>query len=436
MPKVLPMRAVRYALRGAGGGDLSTRIAPPYDVLDEGPKRRLLDRDAHNIVAIDLPVTPPKTVGPDEAYGRAGSTYRAWLAEGVLRRDAESGLYAYEQAYELGGRGVRRRGVFVNLAVEQFNRPGGGIFRHEHTIKGGRDDRLKLMEATAAQLSPIFAVFDDTPGVVGAALGAAAEREPDFRGTTDDGVEHRCWRIGEAATIERIAAALEATDVFIADGHHRYTTALNYHAAHADQPLSAGCLFVLVPVQDAGLQVLPTHRVLCEMAGFEFGKLEALLGGDARFELRRTEHGADGLARLGAELAGLGHHAVGLYDAAAAGGAATWVLSTREADPLAATHGDRPAVWRTLDVAVLHELLVDRVLRPAFGGEAITYKYPHDFADFATMCHAEGGRLGVVMQATPLEAVCDVARAGAVMPPKSTFFYPKLATGLVINPLT
>ena len=431
MPQLRPFAAVRYH---APGGDVSSRIAPPYDVLDEGPKQKLLKADPHNIVAIDLPVTPPKTLGPDSAYDAAGDLYRRWLADGVLKRDAQPAIYAYEQVYNVAEQRFARRGFFATLAVEEFNRPGGGIFRHEMTIKGGTDDRLKLMLATDAQLSPVFAVYQDPRKEVAALLEPHFQGEPAFRGVTPhDNVEHRCWIVTDPQAINGLAEAFRGRDVFIADGHHRYTTALNYSKTNPGKRTADACLFVLVAAEDPGLIILPTHRVMCGVKDFSITKLQEVLEADGRFTLRKSHHGADGTPHMVQDLATEGHHAVGLYDPSTG---RTWVLSSRGDDPLAATMPERPRAWRTLDVAVFHQGFVDTILRPHFGGDAITYKYPHELTEFIRLCHETPDRLGAIMQATPLQAVCDVARANDVMPPKSTFFFPKLATGMVINPLT
>lgn len=431
MPKLYPIRAIRYP-----GRDLSTKIAPPYDVLDEGPKRELLDRDPSNIVAIDLPVTPPKTVGPDEAYEQAGATFRRWLAQGVLMSGAEPAVFAYEQVFEANGEPVRRRGFFANLGVEEFNRPGGGIFRHEHTIQGGTDDRLKLMRATAAQLSPVFGIYEDLQKSVRAFIEPNLGREPDAIGKTDnDGVEHRLWTIRDPAVIEGLQQAFTAIDVFIADGHHRYTTALNYSREHSGTPEAGTCLFALVAAEDPGLNVLPTHRVLYGLEGYTFDKLRQVIEADGRFEFshlpsfRLDPH--DG-PRLIEQMREGRRFSVGLYDPA---NEAAYLLTARNDDPLEDILPDQPMVWRQLDVAILHELLIDRILRTHFGGASIAYKYYGLFHDFIGGCSGPGDRVGIIMRPTPLQSVLEVSRAGGVMPPKSTFFFPKLATGLIINPL-
>jgi len=423
MPELLPLRAIRFAR--PGDGDISSKIAPPYDVLDEGPKRALLDRDPHNIVAIDLPVTPPKTVGPDAAYAAAGDTMRQWLEAGVLVRDESPSVTVYEQRYELDGERKSRVGLIASLGVEEFNRPGGGIFRHEQTIAGGINDRYKLMHATRAQLSPVFGVYSDQSGEVREKLSAIREgREPDHRGVTGhDGVDHRSWSVTDDHFVASLVDHFRGTDVFIADGHHRYTTALRFHRDHPQLPGSGGCLFVLVAAEDPGMVVLPTHRVFTGLDGVTADQLLATVDASDGFE--RVEEG--GRFRL--------------YDPA---GGATVGIGTVGDDPLAEHLPDRPEVWRKLDVAILHAGLVDRVIRPAVaeaGGdpEGIGFKYTPELSEMRRLADAERaagrGAVGVEVAATPLASVMAVSHANDVMPPKSTFFYPKVATGFVVAPL-
>ena len=431
MPPLHPFQAVRYA---ASDGELSTRIAPPYDVLDEAPKRALLSRDPLNIVAIDLPVTPPKTVGPDAAYAQAHDTYEDWMARGVLRRDTEPALYGYEQVFNHDGRTFARRGLFAVIELESVGRHGGGIHAHEGTIAGGLSDRYKLMAATRAQLSPVFCVFPDPAGTVEACLSSTFERrDPDFSGHTEnDDVVHRVWRISDAAIIEQLQTFFAPTDVFIADGHHRYITARNYAQDHADEPAAQHVLVMLVAVESPGMIVLPTHRVFGGLSNAPLDQLMQSAADDTRVDIALTNHGPSGLGDLASALDDAGPHAMGLYD----GGSQQTAIVTSNGDPLASTHAAKPDVWRQLDVAILEHLIIDDLIRPRAAGEDLTRQYTASLDDLRTMCEAEPGRLGVLMQPTPLASVCAVSLAGEVMPAKSTFFYPKLATGLVIHPLT
>ena len=434
--------------KASGGGspvDVSSRIAPPYDVLDEGPKQALLAKDACNVVKIDLPVTPPKTVGPDEAYASAGDVFRAWLADGTLSpvRGAASGgdgaaaagsdsvLVAYEQVFTMDGHKRRRRGFFTALQAEEFGRAGGGIHRHELTIKAGTDDRLKLMEATDAQLSPVFGMYNDAAGAVSELLGDVYAREPDFCGRTEnDDVEHRCWVIDSPETFASMRDVFATKDVYIADGHHRYTTALNYTKSH-EHAHGGACLFVLISTTDPGMVVKPYMRILRGLAPVDMGALEKALPA-VGYKIAPCD-GPDVLDTTE------GKHPFVLYDGKTE---RHWLLTTDAEDPLADVPDfkERPRAWRTLDVAVLHNVIIDGAISRVLGkgdGNAVDFAFAHEQSVVyeQTKAAAEGeGRIGIFLRHTPLKAVCDVSDASDVMPIKSTFFFPKLATGLLMLP--
>ena len=433
MPELFPITPIMYAI--PPGGDISTRIAPPYDVLDEGPKQALLARDPHNIVAVDLPVTPPKTVGPDEAYHEAGVLLRNWLSQGIMDAHHKPMVVGYEQVFELRGQTVRRRGLLAALGLEPFNRKGGGIFRHELTIQGGIDDRSKLMQSTRMQLSPVFGVFSDTKGVVADQLGEYFEsRQPDFFGSTShDGVQHRCWVIDDTGRIRTLQSFFQTADVFIADGHHRYTTALNYSQQHAQCQVAGRCLFMLVALQDPGMIVLPTHRMVYGLdRDFNMNKLAQYVEQHESLRLTQATYGPDQLAQLEHAVLQESGHCFGIYEPALK---RTGILHAVGDDPLALLLPKRAAVWRQLDVAIAHELVIDRVLKQAFGDEHVSYRYTPDLDELRRLSDQQTGSLGLILRATPLKSVCEVSQVDELMPSKSTFFYPKVATGLVLNPL-
>ncbi len=436
--------------------DLSTKIAPPYDVLNKQLKERLIGRDPHNIVAIDLPHLPPKSLGPDSAYEAAGETFRQWLDEGVLQRRERAAMFVYQQTYEVAGETLQRRGLIADVTIQPFGRGSegkGGIRPHEQTFAAAKQDRLKLMEATGAQLSPIFGMYADPHDQVGPMLAEVIDaRPPDHAGTTDiDGVYHEIWAVDDDRRLTRLSDTITPRDIFIADGHHRYTTALNYlvnaRAKRDDPGLAQFCLFVLISMHDRGMIVLPTHRVFAGLRGFNIHALHHLIQGRDDLTMVETPEHADDLEELATHLPAAGHHAMGVYDPATG---TTWVIATVEPDPLAETYANRSRAWRTLDLTVLHDLLVERVLAAAYGGgEDLTVRYTADLTELRTMADTgEGGvggvaagtgdpgaRLAVVMQPTPLDAVREVSEAGELMPQKATYFYPKLATGLVLNPI-
>ena len=436
MPQLKPIKALTYST--GSGEDISALIAPPYDVLDEGPKQALLSQSSNNIVAVDLPVTPPKTVGPDEAYESAAELFRNWIDAGVLKQSEKPAIYVYEQNYVVNGKPLSRRGMFAGIGLEDFNQP-NGIFRHEMTIQGGLDDRYKLMNASRAQLSPIFGVYSDANKTVSDKLKSIYNSAPSFTGkTTNDDVEHRVWIVDDEALLVELQSFFAETPIYIADGHHRYTTALNYHKNNPDNPAAASCLFVLVAAEDPGMIVLPTHRIITGMTDFNIEKFLKVAAQHDDIVVRATNYTPDQLADLETQLPEAGHHAMGLYDPATK---TTYILTTKSSDPLASTQAGKPEVWRTLDVAILQYLIVEGLLKPNFssGPETVGYKYTADINEFKTLTEekdaADQPRLGIIVQYTPLQSVMGVSLANEVMPAKSTFFFPKLATGLVINPL-
>ncbi len=441
MPKIEAIPAVMYAAALQPSADISALVAPPYDVLDEAGKARLLAGSERNIVAIDLPHLPAKTVGPPQTYEVAAAMYRKWLADGILvRRDAPA-MFVYTQTFTVDGVTHCRRGLIADLSVQPFGPAAdgnGGIFPHEQTFSGPKEDRLRLMRATQCQLSPIFGLYRDEASGVGDRLNKAMARGgPDFTATTRDGTRHEVWVVREPDAIAGFAAALAGKDVFIADGHHRYTTALNYlnelRARGETVPRAAQrCMFVLIAIEDPGMIVLPTHRVLGGMAGFSFERFTAAARGRLKIERFQGD-----LAALEAALPGAGPHAMGLYDAMAGKGPRLWLATTVEADPLASAFPQASDAWRGLDVAIAQHLIVEGICEPTFcsGGESVAWQFPHTLADLEAAADGKKGQLGLVMQPTPLEAIGAVCAAGELMPQKSTFFYPKLATGLVLNPL-
>lgn len=442
MPEIAPIPAITYPPQPGGPTDLSDRIAPPYDVLTPESKAALLRRSEHNIVAVDLPHLPAKTVGPDETYREAGERFRAWLERGVLARRDQPAIFLYQQTYEVGGRRYQRRGVIANVRVQPFGPAPwgdgrGGIFPHEETFSAAKEDRLKLMRATRAQLSPIFGLFSDPDALIVERIDQIRNGyPPTFRGTTADGTLHEVWAVDRPGPIEQLQLALRDKDAYIADGHHRYNTALNYRnevAAGAAAGPADWCLFVLVSMQDPGMIVLPTHRVLGNMKRFDFDtfvrvaegrlKIEPVLGKD----LPLLEQAVNSYAHP---------HAIGLYNPANPE-APLHIATVVEPDPLARTHPDRSEAWRQLDVAIVQHLIVEQLCQPNFcePGEQVAWKFPHALDDLRQLTDGEHYQLGLVLRPTPLDAVRRVSEAGELMPQKSTFFYPKLATGLVINPL-
>jgi uncharacterized protein (DUF1015 family) len=444
MPMVHPFHAIQFQL---GAGDLSSKVAPPYDVLDAAGKARLLAKDAHNIVAIDLPHTPAKELGPASAYDEAASMYRSWLSHGILRRSPEPAIFAYRQTFRSGPTTTQRCGMACTLDVVPFGPRqggGGGILPHEETFSGPKEDRMALMRATRAQLSPIFGLHADERGTATRLTRAIMDRSaPDCTATTGDGVLHELWTVRDGATIKAYQDALAGEDVFIADGHHRYTTGLTYlRQLEAQGPVptdhpSRQSMFVLVSMSDPGLVIWPTHRVLGGMQGYTLDAFVQAAAG----ALHCTPV-AGSLQELEKALLDvpMGQHAVGLYDFASR---RCILAKATHADPLAAQFPDKPKAWRALDVAFIQYAIVEAIAQPKLNaGNAVKWAFPHTIQEVLDIgsgaeTGAGGGRgfaqLALIVRSTPLGAVRDVSRANQLMPQKSTFFYPKLATGLFVH---
>jgi uncharacterized protein (DUF1015 family) len=446
MPQVFPFAAIQYK---HGSGDVSSLVAPPYDVLDAGGKRALLAKDQHNIVAVDLPHTPAKELGPAQAYADAAALYRQWLQSGTLSKQTPA-MFAYRQTFHSAdGKSFQRSGMACTVETVPFGpRPGGGILPHEETFSGPKEDRFALMKATRAQLSPIFGLFaDDRARATNLLHSAMAASGPAMTAKTADGVTHEVWTISDSPTIKAYQDALAGQDVFIADGHHRYTTGLNYLKLLESQgPVPAGhparrCMMVLVGMSDPGLVIWPTHRVLGGMKGYTFDAFRSAASG--LLNISPAGHDLSRLESAMAAAAAPASNIIGLYDFQTR---QCYTATFAQADPLKERFPAKPPAWRRLDVALIQYVIVEQVCQPRLNaGQPVKWAFPHTIHEVIQIgagaeTGAGGGgafaaQLAVIVRPTPLDAVRAVSAANELMPQKSTFFYPKLATGLYINPL-
>ncbi len=429
--EIRPFPGLRYAPQD---GDVSKLIAPPYDILTEADKKSLLAQDERNIVRIDLPHTPPKQLGPDQAYQLAAETLDAWRQAGTFLQEDQPAVYVYEQTYTWAGTTHTRRAMLAGVRATEL---GEDVMPHEHTFAGPKADRLRLTEKTGVQMSPIFGFYHDEGQKVGRLLGEqSASRQPDLQGHLQ-GVDEKLWAVTAPQVIETITDLLKSRKVYIADGHHRYTTAMNYARSlresgeiDADHPANF-VLFALVADNDEGLIVLPTHRVVHNLAGgFTWDALLESLAKD--FEIVTVSpEGAD-LSDADAFLADFPPHSLAV---AGEGGKAMRVLTLKGPEPMQRSAGDHCQAYRELDVAILHTLCIDGALSPWMADQT-SVEYTPDGNHALTEVRSGQADLAWILRGTPLASVSAIADAGASMPHKSTYFYPKLATGMVLKPLT
>jgi uncharacterized protein (DUF1015 family) len=414
MADVQPLRALHYD--PAAAGPLGDVVAPPYDVIDAEQRAQLLARSPLNVVEIDLPTG-------DEPYAHAAEVFSRWQREGVLVRDQEPALWPLEQRYRGPDGQLRTRsGFFARVRVEEYG--AGRIRPHERTHPGPKEDRLRLTRATRANLSPIFSLYSDPQAQAWGALAGATAGDPWGEATDADGTTHRLWRCGDGAAIERVQQALANAELLIADGHHRYETARVYAEEIGGEGEHRYVLMCLVALEDPGLTVFPTHRLVRGLDGARRAALATAIERD----FVSTAVPRDQLAPA----AGSGPLELGFLDAA---GSRRLVL--RDQAIADAALADMPPPYRRLDTGVLEALL----LRGALGLSEDDISHLRDFGYARDASQAielvESGEYDAafLLRPTPVDAVREIAAAGVNMPPKSTYFFPKVLTGMVMNPL-
>ena len=420
MAEIQPLRALRYDLRTVGS--LDAVAAPPYDVIDDAKRAELAARSPFNVVEIDLPRAP---AGDDDPYLHAQTTFEAWRQQGIVVQDREPALWPATQEYESpdGTRHVRH-GFLCRVRVEDYGP--GRIRPHERTQPGPKEDRLRLTRATRANLSPIFSLFPDPEGAAWRALEPATAGEPFGSVTDDDGSITRIWRCPDPDAIASVQEALRDGELLIADGHHRYETARIYAEEVGGEGEHRYTLMFLCATSDPGLTVLPTHRLLTQV---DDGRRDALR------ETIEREFEAQPIERHDLEPRdGDGALVVGYLDAHER---RPLRLRLRDAATAERALADKPEPYRRLDTALLEAV----VLKGALGmsEDDIARQVGLAYAKRAdeAIAAVESGRADAafLMRATPIEQVREVAEAGESMPPKSTFFFPKIPTGLLFNPL-
>ncbi len=421
MADVQPLRALHYDLSTVGS--LADVTSPPYDVIDAEQREELLRRCPFNVVAVDLPKAEPD--GRD-AYAVAGDLFESWQLQGAVVRDPEPSLWAHTQTYTgPDGQTRMRRGFFCRVRIEGYG--SGRVRPHERTHPGPKEDRLRLMKATRANLSPIFSLYSDPAGAAWAALEPATAETPWGEVTDGDGTVHRLWRVGDAGAVAAVQAATQSAELLIADGHHRYETANTYAEEIGGEGEHRYVLMCLVALEDPGLTVFPTHRLL---SGLDEPRRTAL-----REALRRDfEISEVPIEQIEPE-AGAGPLQLGYIDSHHQQAYRLTLRDQAIAD--AALPGFSPA-YRSLDTGVLEALLLKGAL--GLTDDDISHLnglfYARSTEEAVSLVRSGAYDAAFLMRPTPVSQVRDVAGSGENMPPKSTFFYPKLLTGLLFNPLS
>jgi uncharacterized protein (DUF1015 family) len=426
MAEVKPLPGIRYA----ASERIAALVTPPYDVISPEAQTRYYERDPHNIIRLELGREEPGDDVLDNKYTRAAMLFAQWRLDGILRQDAPS-LYLYEQRFTVDGRDHMRTSLLARVRLEPWEAK--VVLPHERTLAKPKEDRLRVLRACAANLSPILALYDDPHEELAKSFMPLRRRQPAVDFTDEPGEQHRLWIVPDPILAATVASFFNARPLYIADGHHRYETALAYRDEQRDlrkELLSDDAanyvLMALTAVEDPGLVVLPTHRIIGDVAPDALTSLPERLG--AHFTLAALPP-TDAQGRLSA-----------LATAGQGGQLATLNAAGRAAMAKAPSGGDTTSeAWRRLDVAMLQELLLHQALgiteEAIREGNRLRFTRSADEAAAAVRADTNGATLAALLNPTPPAAMRDVARAGERMPQKSTYFYPKLITGLVINPL-
>ena len=419
MADVQPLRAIHYDPTVVG--PLADVVAPPYDVIDAAQRAELLARSQFNVVAVDLPQSEP---GGDP-YAAAGALFAGWQRQGALVRDEQLALWAHTQDYAgPDGRPRTRRGFFCRVRIEDYGP--GRVRPHERTHPGPKEDRLRLTRATRANVSPIFSLYSDPADAAWQALSPATEQLPWADITDSDGTVHRLWRVSDTGAIAAVQAATRDAELLIADGHHRYETMQAYAEEVGGEGEHRYILMCLVALEDPGLTVFPTHRLI---GGLDDARREAL-----EQALRRDFDIVEVPVEEIAPPPGEGLLQLGYIDGRDERALRLTLKDQAIADAALPGHSE---AYRHLDTGVLETLLLKQAL--GYSDDDIAHFnglfYARDTAEALSMVASGEYDAAFLMRPTPVGQVRDVAAAGENMPPKSTYFFPKLLTGLLFNSL-
>lgn len=432
MPEIQAFRGIRYDLGHVGS--LSDVIAPPYDVISPELQASLYKKHPCNVVRLILNRIEPGDDEVNNRYSRAKRFYQSWLAEGVLFREADPAIYVYYQEFEVDGRRYLRRGFMARVRLSAYGE--GQIFPHEHTLRGPRMDQLMLMTMCKANLSQVFGMYPDPDQQTIAILDEAVQGLTPIEAVDHLGVIHRMWPVTDPRLVTNLSAVVGPAPIFIADGHHRYETALEYREQlrdmgylRPDHPAHY-VLMHCVPMEDPGLIVLPTHRLFRSIPPMTAAELAERLGD--LFSLHQVANGPEA-ARDVWELV------------EASPDPATLAIFTRpdqqwsiaeltpagreKMDDIATDHTPE---WRALGVAVLHRLVVEHLLKLE---PPLDIDYVHSIEEIILGLQTSNYPMAVLVKPASVKDIRDVSLQGDRMPAKSTYFYPKLCSGLVINPL-
>jgi len=421
MAEIRPFKALRFDTEKAG--NISELVCPPYDIISEEQRQQYIARNPHNIIRLELPKG-------DDPYGDASKVLDEWLQKGILRQDDQEAVYIYEEEFTVNNETKKFKGCIVRVKLEEFSK--GIVLPHEETLSKAKEDRFNLMKATNCNFSQIYSLYMDEKHEITSRLDKLSSGTPVNELTDSDNVTHRLWIATDKDETDAICKAFADKKLYIADGHHRYETALNYRNYCRENNIGDEnrdyVMMMLVDMEHPGLVVLPTHRLVRDLPSFDKEKL--LKGCEEYFDITEENDISTAETKLKA-LYDEGKKAFAFY----CGDKKYSLMVLRDNNAAAGLLPDKSKALQGLDVTVLHTLVLEKI----FGIDAenmakqINLTYVKQFEDAVSSVDNGKAQCAFILNPTRVTEIRDVAAAGEKMPQKSTYFYPKLITGLVMN---
>jgi uncharacterized protein (DUF1015 family) len=440
MTEIAPFRGVRYNKDKIP--DLSKVVIPPYDVISREEQEVFYSTNPHNMINLELGKAYPEDTDDNNPHTRAGRFFKEWRKDDVLIRDDLPAVYYYELQYSLAPQlRQTRRGFICALKLADFST--GSVRPHEKTFQAVKDERLRLMLASGANFSPVFALYSDPSNLVDHTLRSGKEEGPIFSFSDKQGMDHTIWRVNDVAVLRQTRALMEDKAIFIADGHHRYETALNYRnmmrGRHEDAGSRAPFEYIMMYLSNlnhGGLTILPTHRLLKHLGEWDSNAFLENAKNFFSVSSFRASGGGEAEWRAGLESGSARKETtIGLHWK----GSDSFYLMEAKREPVSAFLGVKSihGLLHDLDVEVLDQVILRHLFslsESALSNENNIH-FNHDLTDALSLVKSGMYEAGFFINPTRIEQVQDVASAGLIMPHKSTYFYPKVGSGLVINPL-
>lgn len=425
MAIVKPFRGVRFQTEKAG--KIEELVCPPYDIISEEQRLSYIDTNDHNIIRLELPKG-------EHPYETAAKILKSWQASGILQTEDKPAIYIYEEEFEAYGKRTKVKGMICRVRLEEFSK--GIVLPHEFTLSKAKEDRLNLMKATNCNFSQIYSLYMDEQHKTTSKLDRLSQGAPDIELNDQENVTHRLWIVTDEAEIASICNDFKDRKLYIADGHHRYETALNYRnwCRETGRANEGGAvdyqMMMLVDMGHPGLVVFPTHRLVRDLK--DFNADEAMRACAQYFDITEKT-GTDTIEQELDKEFKKGKNAFAFY----AGGDKWSLLVLKDLSPIQALLPDASEATQGLDVTVLHTLVLEKL----FGIDAenmaqqINLTYTKIFDEAIASVQNGKAQCAFLLNPTKVTQIRDVASAGEKMPQKSTYFYPKLITGLVMNEL-